>query len=200
MQALFLGVGANALAELILVRELRLSWSSLDWAARRLRIIRWVAVLAGHGALSGFDVGDLAQINAALFAVMAATDLESRMIPPDWMTYGAVVLACAFGYAHGGVSGLRDVVVAQALCFAAMLIAVLFFNAADAGDIKVLMQFGAACGSLAAVGVGVIAETVVRAVVLLVAFARFGRPAARLRLPHAPFAWVGLLVALLVWR
>jgi hypothetical protein len=194
--ALLLGIGANAVAELLLSCELHMPWRALGVGARWLRVLRWVALLAGQGALAWRGIGMFAQINVALFAIMAATDLESRTIPPDLLTYGAVLLACVFGLTTGGVDGLRGVVVAQALCFSAMLVAVLFFNAADAGDIKVLMHYGAACGSLAVVGIGVIAETVLRAIVLLIAFARLGKPAAALRLPHAPFAWVGLLFAL----
>lgn len=195
---LLLAIAANCAAEWLLARELALPWQRLSRPAHMLRLLRWLSIMAGHAAVALLHPSAIVQVNLALFSVTAATDLESRRIPPDAFTYCAVALACALDWASGGAFGLRDVIVAQALCFAAMVLAVMFFNAADAGDVKVLMHFGAACGSLTVVGAGIVVETALRVLVLLVALGLRGRPALRLRLPHAPFAWAGLVLALCV--
>jgi hypothetical protein len=143
----------------------------------------------------------------ALFSVTAATDFETHRIPPDWFTYGAVILLSALGFVPGGLLGFRDVVVAQALCFVAMVLSVVLAHAASPGDIKVLMQYGASCGSLPAVVVGLIAETALRlgivtCLVMQVLRMKDNRRGAlsrglHVRLPHAPVAWFGVLVALM---
>lgn len=207
LPSLALGIVANGLAEVLLAFEMRLPFRLLDRSRRRLRVLRWAICIMGFGFLGIVNPSSVALIALALFSVTAATDFETHRIPPDWFTYGSVLVLCGLGFAVGGLSGFRDVVVAQAVCFAAMVLAVVLARAASPGDIKVLMQYGASCGSLPAVMVGFIVETVLRLglVVCLVARAlgvqgdRRGALARGLhiRLPHAPVAWFGVLAALM---
>jgi hypothetical protein len=205
--SLGVGIGSNGIAEALLAFEMRLPFRSLDRSQRRLRVLRWVICITGFGLLGFFNPSVVALIALASFSVTAATDFETRRIPPDWFTYGSVLVLCGLGFAVGGLSGFRDVVVAQALCFVAMVLAVVLARAASPGDIKVLMQYGASCGSLPVVMVGFIAETLLRLglVACMVARAlgvqedRRGALARGLhmRLPHAPVAWFGVLAALM---
>jgi hypothetical protein len=205
--SLAIGIGANGIAEVLLALEMQLPFHSLDRSRRRLRMLRWAICVLGFGLLGLVNPSVVALIALALFSVTAATDFETRRIPPDWFTYGSVVVLCGLGFAVGGLSGFRDVVVAQALCFAVMVLAVVLARAASPGDIKVLMQYGAACGSLPAVIVGLIAETLLRLglVACLVAQALGVQGDRRgtlmrglhIRLPHAPVAWFGVLAALM---
>jgi hypothetical protein len=143
----------------------------------------------------------------ALFGVSASTDLETCYLPPDWFVYGATVAGCVGGYALGGVSGLRDAVVAQAVCFTVMMYGILLAGVADSGDIKLLMQYGAACGALPVVGVGITIEFALRLAILVTMIVATAvvrrqpwreafRRVAGLKHPHGPVAWVGLLAAL----
>lgn len=205
--ALGLSVGANGIAELLLVVEMRLPFRTLNRHGQRLRVMRWIACAVGFGLVSFFNPSVFALIALAFFSVTAATDFETHRIPPDWFTYGAVIVLSALAFVAGGLPGFRDVVVAQALCFVIMVLAVVLVRAASPGDIKVLMQYGASCGSLPAVMVGLLAETGLRLgiVACLVTQAlrmqedRRGALSRGLhvRLPHAPVAWIGVLVALM---
>lgn len=204
--AVLCGLLANICAELFLALDMKLAFARLDPCGRRLRIMRWIICLAGFGFVSLFDPSPIALLALVLFSITAATDLETRRIPPDWFTYGSVVALCLAAFFSGGLLALRDVVVAQALCFVAMVLAIVLARAASAGDVKVLMQYGAACGSLPAVMLGLIAETALRlalfAGIVVRALGVHGdRRAAltrglRVRLPHAPVAWVGVVAAL----
>lgn len=203
-----LAVIANVGADLFLLADHHLSYRSLPAKAKRLRLARWVLCVAGLLVAGLVNHSPFVLINLALFTITAATDLETKRIPPDWFTYGCVVLACAFGYVTGGVPGLRDVVAAQAICFAIMVTAVLFARAASGGDVKVLMQYGASCGSLPYVIIGIFVETAVRVVVVALGLGRaivLGgdrrtevRNVLRMQLPHAPVAWVGVMSAVIV--
>jgi len=122
--------------------------------------------------------------------------------------YGSVAVGLAAGFLTGNVAGLRDAVVAQAVCFAMMVFAVLFANAADSGDIKLLMQYGATAGSISAVGIGIAVEFVVRVGILVAVCIQFWiqqhdlssafSAASRARVPHGPIAWVGLVGMLII--
>lgn len=203
-----LSIVANGIAELLLAVEMRLPFRTLDRRRQRWRVMRWIACAAGFVLVSFFNPSVIALIALALFSVTAATDFETHRIPPDWFTYGAVVVLSALGFVAGGLPGFRDVIVAQALCFVITVFAVVLARAASSGDIKVLMQYGASCGSLPAVMVGLFAETVLRLglVLWIVTQAMWVREDRRgalacglhIRLPHAPVAWFGLLAALMV--
>jgi hypothetical protein len=205
--ALGLSIVTNGIAEWLLTVEMRLPFRTLDHRRQRLRAVRWMVCTAGFGLASFCSPSVIALIALALFSVTAATDFETHRIPPDWFTYGAVILLSALGFVPGGLLGFRDVVVAQALCFVAMVLSVVLAHAASPGDIKVLMQYGASCGSLPAVVVGLIAETALRlgivtCLVMQVLRMKDNRRGAlsrglHVRLPHAPVAWFGVLVALM---
>jgi prepilin signal peptidase PulO-like enzyme (type II secretory pathway) len=200
------GLSANIAAELLLVIDLKHPLASLDPTHRRMRVVRWLACMAGSLLIGFINPSPAKLILFALFSVSAATDFETSLLPPDWFIYGATLAGLAAGFITGGLPGLRDTVVAQAVCFAFMVLAVLLANAADSGDIKLLMQYGAACGSLYGVGIGIASEFAVRFGILVVAFLglwfvrRSGTAAFRdlsqLRTPHGPIAWIGLALAI----
>ncbi len=198
-----LGLLSNIVAELLLAFDLGRPFTVLDRAHKQMRLARWVVSMIGLVLVGLFHPSPIKLPLLALFNVSAGTDLETTFLPPDWFLYSSTVAGLLVGYAVGGVGGLRDAVVAQAVCFAMMIFAVLLANAADSGDIKLLMQYGAACGSLTAVGIGIALECVVRLGLLLAVFSialvtkrnvpfAFSR-ALGVRAPHGPIAWIGLL-------
>jgi hypothetical protein len=205
--ALGLSLSANVGAEVLLAMEMRRPYRSLDHHQRILRVARWVACSMGFLLLGCFNASVIVLIAFALFSVTAATDLETCRIPPDGFTYGSVLILIALAFVAGGLPKLRDVVVAQAMCFLVMVLAVTFARAASPGDIKVLMQYGATCGSLPVVMAGLLAETVLRLglLVCIVGHALWVKNNRRgaitrglhMRLPHAPVAWMGVLAALI---
>jgi hypothetical protein len=201
---LLLGLASNLIAELFLALDLKTPFSQLTTARKRLRVLRWIAGLCGLVIVGLFDPPPARLAVLALFSVSAATDLETQYLPPDWFVYGAVAAGIAGGFAVNGLAGLRDAAVAQAVCFVVMTAGVLFAGIADSGDIKLLMQYGAACGSLAGVSLGFVAEFGLRLAVLAYAVvsrllggapaAQALRHAATLKVPHGPIAWAGLLI------
>ena len=205
---LCLGTAANVVAELFLAIDLHHPYRLLSVPAKRLRWARWLLCPSGLFLAGLFNQSPFALTNLALFTVTAATDLETKCIPPDWFTYGCVVLAGVLGLVANGVVGLRDVVVAQAICFAIMVTAVIFAHAAAGGDVKVLMQYGASCGTLSLDVVGIAVETAVRVVIITFAsiwaiahgrhWHRTVHNVLHMRLPHAPVAWLGVLSAIVV--
>jgi hypothetical protein len=145
----------------------------------------------------------------ALFSISAATDFELSLLPPDWFLYGSVIVAMALATMAGGWPALRDVAVTQAFCFVVVTLGVAFLNLCDSGDIKLAMQFGALCGSLAAVATGALGIWVVAVfVVVVTAFHGAWRGPARLavqraiqqRPPQGPLMWAGFLIAMWVMR
>ena len=88
-------------------------------------------------------------ILATLFAVTTAADFECKRLPWDWFLYGSVIVGMAVGYWTRGWPGFRDVVIAQAILFAAMTLTVIFLGRTAGGDIKMMMQYGAACSNVA---------------------------------------------------
>ncbi len=205
--ALGLSLSANVGAEVLLGMEMRRPYRSLNLRRRMLRLARWVACSLGFLLLACFNASAIVLIAFALFSVTASTDLETQRIPPDGFIYGAVSILIALAFITGGLTSLRDIVVAQAMCFVVMVLAVAFARAASPGDIKVLMQYGATCGSLPVVIGGLLAETVLRLGLLVCIIGRAMRMkddrrgaitrGLHVRLPHAPVAWVGVLAALI---
>lgn len=203
MLSVMLGLLSNVMAELFLAFELKRPFTVLDRVHKRIRLIRWLICMIGFLLIGLFHPSPLRLSLLALFSVSAATDFETTYLPPDWFVYGSTMAGLLVGYMTGNVIGLRDAVVAQAVCFAMLVFAVLLANAADSGDVKLLMQYGTACGSLVAVGIGVTVEFVVRVGLLIAVFAAtlvakqnvpfaFSR-AVEIRAPHGPIAWIGLL-------
>jgi hypothetical protein len=205
--SLSLGLISNLVAELFLTLDLGQPFSSLSPSRRRLRITRWVISWLGLILVSATGLSPVRLLLVALFGISASTDLETRYLPPDWFIYGATFAGCLGGYALGGVSGLRDAVVAQAVCFTVMVFGILLAGVADSGDIKLLMQYGTACGALPVVAVGTTIEFAVRLAILVTMVVATAvvrrqpwreafRRVAGLKHPHGPVAWVGLLAAL----
>jgi hypothetical protein len=202
------GLWSNTISELLLSIDLKQPLGYLDPTHRRRRIVRWVVCVVGFLLVGLFHPSVPRLLLLEMFSVSASTDFETSFLPPDWFVYGSTLAGLAVGFFDGGVAGLRDAVVAQAVCFAMMVFAVLLANAADSGDIKLLMQYGAACGSLSAVGIGIAVEFVARVGILVVVFfwlylrCRNTRLAfstsAKTRMPHGPIAWIGLAGMLMI--
>ena len=202
------GLVSNILAELLLSFELKQPFGLLDRVHQYIRLIRWLVCLAGFILVGLFHPSLFKLILLSLFSVSAVTDFETSFLPPDWFVYGSVVVGLAVGFIAGNISGLRDAVVAQSVCFAMMVFAVLVANTADSGDIKLLMQYGSTAGSLSAVGIGIAVEFVVRVGILIAISILFWiqthdlhsafTAASQARVPHGPIAWVGLVGMLII--
>lgn len=205
--SLVLALAANGMAELLLAVDMDRPWRRLTPKQRVVRILRWLMMSAGLLALAVVHVPVNRMLAFALFSVTAATDFETRLLPPDTYTYGSVIVGIALASVSGPL-GFRDAVVAQALCFAVVTLSVAFFGGIDSGDIKMAMQFGAVGGSLWVVGISVLMMAVVAAAIpasifILRCLQRqplrlAAAEVAHLSAPLAAIAWVGLLGAF-VW-
>lgn len=193
---------ANVVAEVILADNLQQPFARLSPSRQRIRLLRWVLSSIGCLALGLEQVSTQQQALFALFSVSAATDLETKVLPPDWFLFGSVMICLAtYGWANGWL-GLQRAILAQAFCFGVVTLGVALFNVCDSGDIKLAMQFGAACGSLThvlqAAAVVWLAAVVVIVVATLLNLRRTNiqsaiRQAATLQPAQGPLLWCGLL-------
>ena len=202
--AVGLGMLANLLTEYFLSDDLQLPFFRLESAGQRFRIVRWGIVLVGMLGLGLAQISLSGLLIMALLTVTAATDLETKFLPPDRFVYGSTVFGVLSAWFTHGSMGLRDAVIAQGFCFAVVTLGVALFNVCDSGDIKLAMQFGAACGSLALIAQAAFWTWI--AACLLFAF-QLGRyrlqnswrsafkQAAQYRPPEGPLLWCGLMVA-----
>lgn len=193
-----LAVIANSLADVFLNRIQPEFSVQFHWS---MRLLRWACIAVALVILGVTHATALTLIAFALFSITAATDFETTYLPPDAFTFGSTALCLLLSFAQSGWLGLRDAVVAQAMCFAVVVFVVAFSDACDSGDIKLAMQFGAAAGSLASVFVGVIGMWLAMMILLVIHVIQHGGSAAisQLRIPLGTVAWAGLLLALL-WR
>lgn len=190
-----MGLAANLAAEAFLAHDahMRLPFASLDRRQRAARLARWGVLCVALAMLAWLGTPLHTLVLIALLGITAATDAECRVLPPDAFVYGA---AAAGVLAHGFASGLpalADAAIAQAMCFSLTTLSVLLFRNTDPGDIKAMMQFGAACGSLPAVFSAVMGQALVAAVLVAFAFV-IARRVPR-QLPLATLAWAGLVLA-----
>ena len=176
------------------------------------RVLRWCACAGGLAALAVWGLPLHTLFVLALFSVSAAADYETHLIPPDAYVFGCVLLNVLLAGVVDGASALRETVVAQAFCFAIVTLGVALFGLCESGDIKLAMQFGAACGSLpmvmlSAAGIWLAAVGLALVTFLFVLRFRSVRRALRIatsfRPPQGPLMWCGLLISHAVvafWR
>ena len=191
---------------MILANDLQQPYARLSPAHQRIRVLRWVLSSIGCLVLGLWQVSIQQQVLFAMFSISAATDLETKLLPPDWFLFGPIFICFAtYGWVNGW-PGLQRAILAQAFCFGAVTLGVAFFNVCDSGDIKLAMQFGAACGSLThvlqAATVVWLAAIVVIVVATLLSLRRTNvklaiREATTLQPPQGPLLWCGLLAILM---
>ena len=199
----------NMLAEYFLSDDLEQPYARLDPVRQRFRILRWVGVLVGMLLLGAIQIHWSTMLVIALLTVTASTDFETKFLPPDHFVYGSTVLggmsAC---FTHGPI-GLRDAVIAQAFCFAVATLGVALFNLSDSGDIKLAMQFGAACASLPMVAFAAFGTWIVACVLFAIQLVRNKRQstwrrafsqAALYRPPQGPLLWGGLMLTVVLMQ
>lgn len=174
-----------------------------------IRVLRWLGITVGS-MLVATNIPFIELIVFCLFTVSVATDFETKYLPPDSFTIGGAIAGISLEAWQRGVLGLRDVLVAQAVCFAVTVFAVALFKLCDSGDIKLAILFGVACGNLLIVIYGVIGTWIVAWLVVLWIIGlrslqtrsiktglRYGLT---LRPPLGPLLWVGLVAALIGQR
>lgn len=93
---------ANLIAEVMLAHSLQQPWARLSATQRHMRQLRWVLCSAGCLVLGIQQVLIGQQIVFGLFSVSAATDFETKLLPPDWYLYGSVIIGIAI---YGVVNG-----------------------------------------------------------------------------------------------
>lgn len=174
-----------------------------------IRVLRWLGVGAGS-MLVATIIPLIDLIVFCLFTISAATDFETKYLPPDSFTVGGVIAGISLTAWQRGVLGLRDVLVAQAVCFAVTVFAVALFNLCDSGDIKLAILFGVACGDLLRVVYGVIGTWIVAWLLVLYVIGLRSLQAhsiktglkygLTLRPPLGPLLWFGLVGALIGQR
>jgi Flp pilus assembly protein protease CpaA len=197
-----MGVMSNVLADVYLRQAPHITTSNLSHAnnTRRLRQTTCLLTNVGVSLLTG-SFGFC--VVFAAFSVTAATDFEQRWLPPNSFMFASVIASIGLGYLASGFWGMRDVLVTQAICFALATLSVALFGHMDSGDIKVAMQFGAACGSLINLYMGLLSMLGIGVLVLGIAFFTMrlrthhsDQPRASLASLHVPvatWAWLGLL-------
>jgi hypothetical protein len=187
---------ANLTADRILATRYRISFT-LDTTDRRVvRALRWLLTTLGLVAatLAGLSLWQLVVLG--LLAVSAGTDLEHLRLPPSAYIYTATVIGVVAAFLQTGWDGAREAIVAQTVWFALMTLTVMLLRRTAGGDIKLMMQYGAACGNLPLSLIGMIIASGVMIPISLIYWLRFRR--AIPRTPLAPLAWLGALVALLL--
>jgi len=199
------GALANVVCDEFLA-DLGHPWARLSRRGVWLRVGRWLALILGCvvAVMASEPAEAYARmIGVALFGVIAGCDLESWHVPPDWYTIGGAVGMVGVWGVAGGLRAAADAALAQAFCYGAMVFGVAALKVAAAGDIKLMMQYGAVLGGIVAVGWAFVMEWLVRVVWMffwaLGVASREGVEAvvARgrgLRAPHGPFAWLGVVL------
>jgi hypothetical protein len=166
-------------------------------AQRQRRVWRWVLCFVSLMALAVFTALSIPQLTlAALFAVTAATDFECKRLPWDWFLYGSVIAGIGVGFVERGWLGFRDAVIAQAILFAAMTLTVIFLRQTAGGDIKLMMQYSAACGHVTTAMLGIVVSGL--AMLLISLTYRLITRRTLTKVPLAPATWVGLVGAFLL--
>lgn len=202
-----LALFANMLAEYFLSDDLEQPYTKLDPVHQRFRLLRWAGVLVGMLLLSAIRIHWSTLLVIALLTVSASTDFETKLLPPDHFVYGSTVLGVMSAWFTHEPIGLRDAVIAQAFCFAAVTLGVALFNLCDSGDIKLAMQFGAACASLPMVAFAAFGTWIVACVLFATQLVWNKRQntwrgalsqAALYRPPQGPLLWCGLMFAVVL--
>jgi hypothetical protein len=195
--AVSLALAANGWAEVVLrLRYTKLFVPFTD-AQRQRRVWRWVLCFVSLMALAVFTALSIPQLTlAALFAVTAATDFECKRLPWDWFLYGSVIAGIGVGFVERGWLGFRDAVIAQAILFAAMTLTVIFLRQTAGGDIKLMMQYSAACGHVTTAMLGIVVSGL--AMLLISLTYRLITRRTLTKVPLAPATWVGLVGAFLL--
>lgn len=165
-------------------------------AWRRAAVLVPAAALAGlcvvrydaeaHGFISGFT--------AAVLVVLAATDLQDRLIPNRIVVPAAVVVLVAQIVFYSGAT-LEWIVAALAAALFLFIPSLIQRGAIGMGDVKLAFLLGAALGGnvLPALTLGFVSMLPVAAYMLV----REGSAARKKYLPLGPFLAFGAIVVLL---
>lgn len=173
-------------------------------SALGVTLVRWLGNFGAFVTLAFATRSVWSVITLVPLAVSSATDLESRRVPPDAFTYGSAVMLLAAALVFGGPEAFRDMAVAQVIAFATGIF-LATFGVMAGGDVKLLMQWGCACGALPVLFASFLVQTGLRVVVMSALFigglcrlpAREAfRAAGRHRSPHGPFAFASIVIAL----
>jgi hypothetical protein len=190
------GLLANLAVDLILARRYRSSFA-LDTPARKtVRILRWIIAIFGLCLAHAVGLASLQILVIGLLTVTAGTDVEHLRLPPSPFIYAATLAGVLTAYWVNGVAGLQHAIVAQAVWFALMTLSVMLLRRTAGGDIKVVMQYGAACGSLSISFIGMLLASSVMIPFSLIYWLRHHRPIPRT--PLAPLVWLGALAGLIL--
>jgi len=168
-------------------------------APRLVKVPTWLRYVGVAGLMILFAYLDPTTITIprlilfALFTLPALTDFETRYLPPDTYTYSAVLSSLALQTCVNGIDGLTQALLAETLCFVLATLSVITLRATDPGDIKVMMQFGAACGTLNTVFWALLSQSLLL-LVLALGYWLFRRRWLR-ALPLATLLWAGLGLA-----
>ena len=191
-----IGLLSNVAADLILAWRYRSSFS-LDSATRkRVRMLRWVIAIAGLCLGHVFGLAPLQLVVLSLLSVTAGTDFEHLRLPPGAFLYAATVAGVCAAYWLYGLPGLQHALLAQAVWFALMTLSVMLLRRTAGGDIKVMMQYGAACGSLSISLIGMLLASAIMIPISLIYWLHHRRPIPRT--PLAPLVWLGALAGLIL--
>jgi Type IV leader peptidase family len=189
--AVGLALCANMLADYILHTDFGGVFRPTTRTRKLKRVIRWVTVIVSILLCMGvFRIGTVGLVAIASFAVTAATDFESRRLPPDLYLYGSTVLCIALA----GQSGWMHAIFSQAFFFALMTATVVLLGATAGGDIKAMMHYGAAAGALPIALLGYVAGVGAAGILSALIWWLLTRQTLR-RVPLAALAWFGLLTS-----
>ena len=191
-----IGLVANLTAVFVLATRYRTSFQ-LGTSARKIkRGMRWVVSVAGLVIASMLGLTLLQIFVLGLLTVTAATDFEHQRLPPSWFLYTATIIGVIAATFTAGWIGLRNAVIAQAIWFALMTLTVMLLRRTAGGDIKVVMQYGAACGNLPISILGMLIASGIMLPISLGYWLIYHRSIQRT--PLAPLTWIGAIIALIL--
>jgi leader peptidase (prepilin peptidase)/N-methyltransferase len=179
------------LSFLLLRGRCRHCQASIPWRDPAVELVTALLVTGCVLAFGFTGEAAVAAVSCAALVVLAATDLEHRIVPNRIvLPAAAAVLAL-----HTAVSPSPEWVLAAAGCTGVFfLVALAYPRGLGMGDVKLALLIGAMLGRTAPLAL--MLGTLLALVPSVVLFAKHGAAARKLAIPFAPFLALGAVIAL----
>jgi leader peptidase (prepilin peptidase)/N-methyltransferase len=179
------------LSFLLLRGRCRHCQASIPWRDPAVELVTALLVTGCVLAFGFTGEAAVAAVGCAVLVVLAATDLEHRIVPNRIvLPAAAAVLAL-----HTAVSPSPEWALAAAGCAGALFVVALAYpGGLGMGDVKLALLIGAMLGRTAPLAL--MLGTLLALVPSVVLFAKHGAAARKLAIPFAPFLALGAVIAL----
>ena len=179
------------LSFLLLRGRCRHCQASIPWRDPAVELVTALLVTGCVLAFGFTGEAAVAAVGCAALVVLAATDLEHRIVP------NRIVLpaAAAAAVLHTAVSPSPEWALAAAGCAGVLFVVALAYpGGLGMGDVKLALLIGAMLGRTAPLAL--MLGTLLALVPSVVLFAKHGAAARKLAIPFAPFLALGAVIAL----